>query len=870
MSVVASILQWGSGLPAWQQHAISVLFAQGSLSANDDEEVYALLKAGHGIADPHKRAAQKIDVAKAAPVEQAKSLVQITAIKNLRNVNALAENQTLPISATGLTVIYGDNGSGKSGYSRVLKRACRARDQGELILPDASAPLRPEAKAQATFDLLIDSVVSEANWVDGTPAPEALASISVFDTRCARAYVDDQDDFSYVPYGMDILRGLADLCTWLKKKLEDEVTRTTPNTLALAKLSQSLTPAGRLVAGLSARTKPDDVEKLSNLLPENVDRHAMLAKSLKANNPKEKAQQLRTLANRLLRLAERCTEKWNVVNDVKTGNLKILIDASNTAKKTAEEAARTFRAETGRLPGTGGDVWQELFAAAKKFAVESHAGKVFPHLAPDDQCPLCQQPLNDAAARLVEFDTFIQNELEKIARESREKAVQAYKPIKDSDLGIGFDLETQNELKETNAELAQKCLDFEASLKSRQAEIFLAAKVDGDWTSIGNEPADPAPLLTALNKTLIESADAMEKAADERNRQAMQNEFNELDARIQLRDLKDVALQAIQSHMVIQNLNKCLTAVRTNSITSKSTEINEQVISKELADALTNEYKKLNVSSLKVSLKPLSQRGKTNYKLVLETAGGKKLSDILSEGEQRAIAIGSFLAEVNIGQHPGGVIFDDPMSSLDHRRREKVASRLIEEAQKRQVIIFTHDLYFLCMLQQEAQNQGVPLAARSLHKTVDGFGVASEDLPFDGTPTKTRIGRLRVLHSECDVLHRKGDEQAYIPKARETYRQLRIAWERAIEEVLLHGTINRFGEGVSTLKLREVSVEDEDYFAIENGMSRCSKFAAHDGAAMAQVATPEPDELKVDIEALETWRANVENRKKEIGKRRKK
>ena len=45
MSVVASILQWGSGLPAWQQHAISLLFAQGSLSANDDEDLYALLKA---------------------------------------------------------------------------------------------------------------------------------------------------------------------------------------------------------------------------------------------------------------------------------------------------------------------------------------------------------------------------------------------------------------------------------------------------------------------------------------------------------------------------------------------------------------------------------------------------------------------------------------------------------------------------------------------------------------------------------------------------------------------------------------------------------------------------------------------------------
>lgn len=39
-----------------------------------------------------------------------------------------------------MTVIYGDNGSGKSGYSRVLKRACRTRDQMEAIHPNAHLP----------------------------------------------------------------------------------------------------------------------------------------------------------------------------------------------------------------------------------------------------------------------------------------------------------------------------------------------------------------------------------------------------------------------------------------------------------------------------------------------------------------------------------------------------------------------------------------------------------------------------------------------------------------------------------------------------------------------------------------------------------
>ena len=47
------------------------------------------------------------------------------------NVNALAENQELPFSPQGMTIIYGNNGAGKSGYVKILKAACRARGTKE-------------------------------------------------------------------------------------------------------------------------------------------------------------------------------------------------------------------------------------------------------------------------------------------------------------------------------------------------------------------------------------------------------------------------------------------------------------------------------------------------------------------------------------------------------------------------------------------------------------------------------------------------------------------------------------------------------------------------------------------------------------------
>ena len=49
-----------------------------------------------------------------------------------KGVNALAEDQTLKF-APGLTIVYGDNGAGKTGYIRILKQACRARGQEEIL-----------------------------------------------------------------------------------------------------------------------------------------------------------------------------------------------------------------------------------------------------------------------------------------------------------------------------------------------------------------------------------------------------------------------------------------------------------------------------------------------------------------------------------------------------------------------------------------------------------------------------------------------------------------------------------------------------------------------------------------------------------------
>jgi energy-coupling factor transporter ATP-binding protein EcfA2 len=867
MSILQDILNWAQGLPAWQSDAIARLFAKQTLSQQDLDDLHALLKTEHGIPDPKGRVASKLSADQIPAPSAANAHVELLAMKNLRHVNAIAENQRLAFGAKGITIIYGDNGSGKSGYSRVLKRACRARDQSEPIHPNANLPAAQAGIAEAAFELSMAGNAKDVTWVNGKSAPQELSTLAIFDSRCARAYLDDENDFAYVPYGLDILEGLAHVCKQLDALIRTEYSQNAPDTTAFADLGNDVTAVGKLIVGLSAKTKPEQVEALATISVDESTHRNDLEKSLKADNPKEKAAQRRLLAARISKIAKRSTESLVIVDGIVLTKIRGLAEAHRTAKAAAELAAQAFKEDASVLPGTGGEAWKELFEAARVFCAEAHPGKEFPYLGPEALCPLCQQPLNTGVERLIRFEKFIQDEAEKNAKARRKALADEYKIFVAQNLALGFEDELFAEMLALDKELAPAVRAFEKALTDRQAAIKEAC-VSHKWEEIAPEPPSPAPQLEALADKLSQEATNLEKAADEKARAAMQALFNELEARLKLSKVKAAVLAAIGKYALQAKLTKCLNALKTNAITMKSTELTEKVISKELADALNAEFKVLGAGNLRVSLQTRSVKGKALHKLKLELSQAKSPRDILSEGEQTAIAIGSFLAEVKIGGGTGGIVFDDPVSSLDHRRRERVANRLAREAAERQVIIFTHDIYFVCLIVEEAGRVGVPCVTQSLTRRPEGYGVANSNLPFEGMGTKARVAALRDMQQQITKLHKDKNEPEHRKETVNAYGHLRIAWERAVEEVLFRSVVVRFRKGISTQLLAGVEVNDADYSVIEAGMTKCSNYAGHDQALLGGTAIPEPDELLADIDGLEDWRAGVVKRSEDVRKRR--
>lgn len=870
MTILQEIHKWSSDQPAWQQDAIRRLYVDRSLSAADLDDLYALAKAAHGIEDPLKREPAKLADSDFAAPPVPNRLVQIAAIKNLVNVNALAEEQVLTINPTGLTVVYGENGAGKSGYSRVLKKACRARDRAETILPNACKPPGNAAVPQAGFDVIIDGAATPLEWKGGSASPEQLSEVAIFDSHCARAYVDNEGDFAYAPYGLDILEGLVTACAAVKDMAKGEMAANRPNLEPFAALAKTATKVGTMLAGLSAETKPNSIVALAILSEEESARLAFLNRMLAESDPKQKAQVLRLRSSRFTGLAVRIDAALSLVENTKINELQVLVERSNRAKQAAEIASNQFRHTPGMLSGTGGEPWKELFEAARMFATVSHAGSEFPQLTPDSACPLCQNLLGaEGVSRLVAFDNFIQQKAEKTAKAAKTAAAIAYKAIENAALDLAIDEALTKELKDAFPERVDVFAGFQSAIRIRREAAMNAAAGAVAWDSITAIPTSPSPHLAEKAELLLLEAKALEDSMDVNAKSLMLTEQAELDARSKLAEIKESALDAVAKLALNAKLQACVSSISTTRISRKSTDLSEDMATQEVASALNAELRALNVHELQVIMKPQSQAGKTQYKLALQLPGGASPSAILSEGEQRAIAIASFLAEVKLGKGLGGIVFDDPVSSLDHRRRSQVASRLVEEARHRQVIVFTHDIYFLCILQQEAELARSPAVTQCIGRGPAGFGVQTDRLPFDTLSTSKRVKALRMLCVDVASAHNTGDEAEATRLSREAYSHLRMAWERGVEEVLLQSTVTRFTEGVSTQRLKCVIVEDSDYEAINIGMTKSSKYSGHDPARAAQLPTPHPDNLRDDIENLEAWRKRVERRKVAIEARRK-
>jgi hypothetical protein len=300
-NVPNEILQWSKLQPPWVQDALRRLFTAGGLTPADLDELTEVCKTKHGLASKAAvpLTAAHVPVTGSGPLSD----IAVLSITHHNGVNALAPEQKVSFGP-GLTIVYGKNGAGKSGYTRVLKAACRSRAV-EPILGNVLGGGAPP-KATATIRVREGSKETDISWTTGGSASAALAQVSVFDGHCVPIYLKDKTDVAFRPFGLDLFDKLAAACLEVKKRLEAaakllsvSLLPPTPNIAAGTKVRQ-------LLDSLTGLTSKSDVVALSTLSEPETKRLAELRelkRDLESADPKKRAQELELKAGRISALA---------------------------------------------------------------------------------------------------------------------------------------------------------------------------------------------------------------------------------------------------------------------------------------------------------------------------------------------------------------------------------------------------------------------------------------------------------------------------------------------------------------------------------------------------------------------------------------
>lgn len=857
-NILVDILQWSLDLPGWQQDALRRLIANGLMAPQDLDELTSLCKSANGlsVADPLKLSTLMPEHApRGTAVGQRVTLLSIA---EPENVNALDAKQELKFAESGLTVVFGYNGSGKSGYGRILRRACRSRNNGPPILHNVMLDDAKGKPASAVITYAIDGAEQKPEqWVDDQRPIHALGSVSFFDVGCAVAHVQEKNSIAFTPYGLELLPKLGAACKEVQKRLDHERKRldaARPKFLQSAQATGN-TKVGRFLKSLNHETDPKPLVALASLSSEERLRLEELIKTL-ASDPKQQALEFRNRARRVLSLQARLSAAADLLSDQAIKDLMALAAALGRKREAAAAAAKLgFEGEP--LADIGGEVWRELWESARRYSAVAYPDRPFPVVADKDAlCLLCQQPLGKVAKdRLLRFEAFV----------SDDTALEAAKAEKVLDAAVSrLDAlqlrgETMRGLLEdlglVGADLLGKTRSMLAELLRRLRFVKTAA-ASGDWRpSFRSQLADLSSKLNLAAEGLNQRAGEVEKTSDQEERIRLEAELAELKAREWLASVLGDVKEHLCKLAELHKLGRCVEETRTTRITTKSKALAKELVTDKLRDAFASEIKRLQqgVRRLNVELVAAAgEFGSSYYRIQLVGAHASEIGDVVSEGEHQCIAMAGFLSELATEQSRSAIVFDDPVTSLDHHWRLCFARRLVEVASERQVIVFTHDIVFVHDLMGHAKALVVPLDLRRVQANRDSCGHVGDGLPWLAQKTLQRIDELEKQARATRKAYDAQDDDLYAKQVFEVYDGLRATIERAVEEWFFRGVVLRHRDYINLDELCKVTVISMDHCERLQGLFKkcCDVTPAHDRAPARGFGVPSPDDALGDIGQL--------------------
>jgi len=776
----------------------------------------------------------------------------INSISDVEGVNALVSKQEITFNDK-LTVIFGNNASGKSGYVRVFKRASNSRTCEDIWGNIHKEKTKNTCKAKIVLQL--NGKSKTIAWNGGREL-YPITMVDVFDNKCVKVFLTDKLGFAFKPYGFELFDVISDGISVLKEMLDKKIQEASCSKEFLDKFTVG-TSVYNEISKLSSAT---DINNVENLLLFSEDDNKVL---------KEKEQQKKNLDVSDLKIKSLQMEK-RLIGEVKhiidnastffaNGKLRDYEETITKYYKAKEEIAKEMElSKTGlsKIDFNDSEEWRGFLENAEKYIKLLPSHEHYPEK--NDKCVYCWQTLDKNAKELIKSYRKLLSSNESSRLDDIEKNInKTIRDIENADFSFPEYPEEEKNIAESilsmvrngfGSEVIEYCSKT-ADLKVRIVDILRNKKTEKIAFITNSEFIDLLSLEEDKREKEIVSLIGDEKERVEKVEKIVR-EINELTDAKTLSSVKADVIEYVKQLKWVNKAKEVNRAITTRPITEISKKVWDELVTDDFKESFEKERSLLKAPVIDFSFP--GEHGETKRKKTIEGFGN--IDDFLSEGEQKAIALADFIAELSIKKESTPVIFDDPVTSFDHTRRRTIANRLFELSQERQVIIFTHDILFLFFLTQCCEDDSSCYFSHWTESYDSLFGkVSLYDVPLADN-YENSISKVEKCIDRAPTL--SGSDKMEI--IRKGFAKLRSSCENLVIEKAFKKVIMRFDERIRMGRLKDIKCSPDILKKIQDKHEELSKYIeAHSHSGTMSQKLPDVEDLKTELGNVKALRKEV-------------
>ena len=215
-AVIDYVWEWTAGYADWSRVLVSKLVShEVPLTSTERKEIFDMFLESLDL----KKRLVRAGVSK-PPFNGKAVLLKLSSLSEVKGVNQLAEGQTINFSDC-LTVVFGPNGTGKTGYGRILKSLGFSYEEQTKILSDVNHADIPQS-ARITY--IADGVDKEFKWEGKQPYNE-LKTLSIFNNNCVNISLSGDRSLIVSPFGFYIFELISAELNQLADLMNQEISK---------------------------------------------------------------------------------------------------------------------------------------------------------------------------------------------------------------------------------------------------------------------------------------------------------------------------------------------------------------------------------------------------------------------------------------------------------------------------------------------------------------------------------------------------------------------------------------------------------------------------------------------------------------------